>query len=197
MTVPFPFKGIMDRPYDQELLSTAEWSKIIPVPIKYADIWLTQRHLNIVGVLGAKFSTDQYVRVVSWHKNFYLEDGHHRLVLRARAYPLIRIVHCRVLHLHDPGHGYRECSDPWECIQHQMNVEHTAYACLNPGDCHEKLANKLVDDDWNGNTTTLPQIEKAGKWDYAIESGTAIYGKDMIPIKPYPEDNGLGGLFPQ
>ncbi len=190
MTAPFPFKGIMDRPYNQALLSTAEWSKIIPIPLKYGDIWLTQRHLNIVGVLGAKFSTDSYVRVVSWHKNFYLEDGHHRLVLRARAHPLIRIAHCRVLHLHDPGHGYRSCPDPWECGAHQMHVEHTAFQCLNPGECHEKLVTP-----WNGDTTALPQIESSRQSFPALEAGTAIYGKEL-PAARRIIDSGLGGLFP-
>jgi len=78
-----PFKGITERPYDQAILRAVQWQTVQPALMKFSDIWLTQSHLNIEGLLGKQYSSDPYPRVVEWQREFYLEDGHHRLVLQA------------------------------------------------------------------------------------------------------------------
>lgn len=81
--MPIPFKGITSRPYDQDILRAVQWQTIRPTLIQFSNIWLTQSHLNIEGLLGKTYSTDPFPRVVQWRGEYYLEDGHHRLVLQA------------------------------------------------------------------------------------------------------------------
>lgn len=57
------------------------WYFIEPIDIHFDELWLTQTHLNIEGVLGRKFSTDPFPRVVNFEGDNYLEDGHHRVVI--------------------------------------------------------------------------------------------------------------------
>ena len=79
-----PFAGIVERPYDQGLLSNVDWFGIKPVYVQFNQLYLTQEKLTILGLFGIQgYSTDAYVRVVEWGTNFYVEDGHHRLIERA------------------------------------------------------------------------------------------------------------------
>lgn len=82
-----PFSGITDRPYSQLRLVSVQWYTIAPELMHFSQLWLTQSHLNIEGVLGKQFSNDPYPRVVEWHGAYYVEDGHHRLVMQAVVNP--------------------------------------------------------------------------------------------------------------
>lgn len=83
MTTKDIFAGIKIRPYDQVKLRDVNWYAIKPIAIPFNELWLTQHHLNIEGILGKRFSLDPLPRVVRFAKEFYLEDGHHRVVLSA------------------------------------------------------------------------------------------------------------------
>lgn len=77
------FKGYRERPYDQAMLKDFDWYKPeITIPcIMYGDLWLTQTKVTIPGMLGIeRYSLDHYPRVVEWEDNYYLEDGHHRVL---------------------------------------------------------------------------------------------------------------------
>lgn len=85
MTNPVaPFKGIRERPYAQSILPSGLDRINKPVGwVAYKELWLTQKTLNIAGILGQRFSHDWYPHIVVWDGEIYLEDGHHRAVMRA------------------------------------------------------------------------------------------------------------------
>jgi len=78
-----PFAGITKRPYDQDWLSNVDRYSIDPTMVQFKDVWLTQEHLNIVGIFGRRYSVDAFPHVVRYREHLYLEDGTHRLVLSA------------------------------------------------------------------------------------------------------------------
>jgi len=91
-----PFKGRKDRPYDQAILKDFDWSIVSPELVHFSEIWLTQSHLNIEGLLGKKYSNDPVPRVVKWEREYYLEDGHHRLVTQAILNDVYKAAWCRI-----------------------------------------------------------------------------------------------------
>lgn len=97
----FPFKGIVERPYSQKLLEGIYRHDIFPQTMVMRDLWLTQNKLTVTGMLGAqKFSTDSYPHIVEWQGSFYVEDGHHRLVLNVLHGHTI--VNVRLIRLGEP-----------------------------------------------------------------------------------------------
>lgn len=94
----FPFKGIItDRPYPATGLTTNSWSlksRLMRVPME--NVYLTQAGVFIEPLFrhGKTHSGDDVPHVVFWRGNFYLEDGHHRIVrlaLQGRTYFLARV----------------------------------------------------------------------------------------------------------
>jgi hypothetical protein len=84
----FPFKGIVDeRPYPPTNLSTQTWPKhsiVLDVPVK--NLFLTQKGVWIEALFrSGSHSGDDTPHVVLWRGNYYLEDGHHRVVSAALA----------------------------------------------------------------------------------------------------------------
>lgn len=92
-----PFKSIVDRPYDQAALKEFDWSRVKPELVHFSEINLTQSHLNIEGLLGKQYSGDPYPRLIEWKGEYYLEDGHHRLVMQAAVDRVYTAAWCRVL----------------------------------------------------------------------------------------------------
>lgn len=78
------FRGFHERPYDQALLRDVDWYTLAPCYVELISLWLTQKHLNIEGVLGKRYSTDVFPRLVRYKGDLYVEDGHHRLVALAQ-----------------------------------------------------------------------------------------------------------------
>lgn len=78
-----PFAGICKRPYSQDFLSNVDRHVIKPRIIEFKELWLTQEILNIEGIFGKRYSSDAIPHVVAYKGTFYLEDGTHRLVIRA------------------------------------------------------------------------------------------------------------------
>jgi hypothetical protein len=79
-----PFAGIVERPYDQAILTNVDWLGIKPVYVQFKDLHLTQEKLTVLGLFGIQsYSTDPHIRVVDWENKLYVEDGHHRLIERA------------------------------------------------------------------------------------------------------------------
>jgi len=81
-----PFKGRKDRPYDQAILNGFDWygSEMTITFVKFNQMYITQDKLSISAMLGnSKYSADSSPRLVYWNSEFYIEDGHHRLVTAA------------------------------------------------------------------------------------------------------------------
>lgn len=85
----FPFKGIVkDRPYPDTGLSTALWplkTHVLIVP--FDNLYLTQDGVFIEALFrtSGSYSGDDTPHVILWRGNYWLEDGHHRVVSAALA----------------------------------------------------------------------------------------------------------------
>ena len=93
------FKAVGEgRPYpDHGLKTPADWSVVSPRTVRLEHLITTKRTLDLSFVLAedSTFYGDIFAHVVSWHGDFYLEDGLHR-ALRA-ALQQRPMVHARVL----------------------------------------------------------------------------------------------------
>lgn len=83
-----PFLGIvLSRPYPKTGMTTDRWKREIPPrTVHFGHLWLQQEHLKIQGLFGIPHigaADDVFPHAVQWHGAFYLEDGHHRVVMRA------------------------------------------------------------------------------------------------------------------
>jgi hypothetical protein len=82
----WPFAGVMTaRPYPPTGLTTARWSAEVPTElVVFADLWLTQEHVNSRALWGHTIRvSDTYPHVVQWRGVRLLEDGHNRVVRAA------------------------------------------------------------------------------------------------------------------
>ena len=92
-----------DRPYPDHGYTQREWASIAPQQVRLDQLVTTKRTLDLDALLeeDSTFFGDLFAHVVSWHGDFYLEDGLHR-ALRA-ALQQRQTVHARVLDLDDPS----------------------------------------------------------------------------------------------
>jgi hypothetical protein len=100
-----PFRGITDqRPYPPTGLTTARWIAEVPAfPVRFENIVLTQTGVRIAplfGITDPHSAGDTTPHIVAWQGQFYLEDGHHRVVRAALTAPW-RSIPMRVFH--SPG----------------------------------------------------------------------------------------------
>lgn len=84
----FPFKDIVtERPYPPTGLNSARWVTEVPVLwVFFRQLILTQSGVRIAPLFGLSDPDrvhDAYPHVVAWDGQFYLENGHHRVVRRA------------------------------------------------------------------------------------------------------------------
>jgi len=81
-----PFKGFIDeRPYPVSGLTSKLWLAIPIQKVVLKDLVLTQRGVFIDPLFSnaLSYSKDAFPHVIIWNNDFYLEDGHHRVVLAA------------------------------------------------------------------------------------------------------------------
>lgn len=98
---PFPFRGIVDRARipSTEGMTAERWGNIAPQEVRFAHLFLTQSHVNVLAIYGVSDRiTDAYPHVVADHTGMYLENGHNR-VLRAALTGLTDRMNMRVLEL--------------------------------------------------------------------------------------------------
>ncbi|MGH3735573.1 MAG: type II toxin-antitoxin system VapB family antitoxin [Micromonosporaceae bacterium] len=92
------FKAVREgKPYPEHGLSTKEWARIPPRPVRLDQMVTIKRHLALDRLLAedSTFYGDLFPHVVEWEGSLYLEDGLHR-ALRA-ALQQRTSIHARVL----------------------------------------------------------------------------------------------------
>lgn len=95
------FKGIASRDWPPTGLTTQGWIDQVPpqyVPIR--TLWATQPHLHTHALTTTHtptHGTDDLPHVIHWAGEYYIEDGHHRIIRAAlRGHSMIR---ARVFHV--------------------------------------------------------------------------------------------------
>ena len=94
------FKRVGDeRPYPEHGYVQRQWAAIAPQQIRLDQLVTTKRILDLEQLLedDSTFYGDLFAHVISWHGDYYLEDGLHR-ALRA-ALQQRQTMHARVLEL--------------------------------------------------------------------------------------------------
>lgn len=79
------FRGIRaDRPYPPTGLTSARWVEEVPVErVSISRLWLTQSQLSLEALLSPWTPThcqDPLPHIVVHNDDWYLEDGHHRVI---------------------------------------------------------------------------------------------------------------------
>lgn len=79
------FRGIRaDRPYPATGMTSIRWVSEVPVErVDVTRLWLTQQHLSVEALLSPWTPThchDPLPHVVTYADDWYLEDGHHRVI---------------------------------------------------------------------------------------------------------------------
>lgn len=92
------FRDVRDgRPYPEHGLSTKEWAKIPPRPVRLDELVTTKKVLELDRLLSSDstFFGDLFAHAVQWKGELFLEDGLHRAVRAALQQR--NFIHVRVL----------------------------------------------------------------------------------------------------
>lgn len=92
------FKAVREgKPYPEHGLTTREWSRIPPRPVRLDHLVTVKRNLALDRLLAedSTFYGDLFPHVVQWDGDLYLEDGLHRAVRAALQQRTT--IHARVL----------------------------------------------------------------------------------------------------
>lgn len=93
------FKRVISRdkgcPWGTTGLSTQTWLHVPLNWVKMSDLIATQPGIMFDGILHPQKQVDPHPHVVVWDDEFYLEDGHHRVV--RQMIQGVELLHARVL----------------------------------------------------------------------------------------------------
>lgn len=90
---------MIDRPYEPLGMSTADWKRVRPRPVRIERLHPCQDGLTWEGLFAQEpYSGDRWPHVVRFEGRLYISDGHHRIArkaLRGRRWALARVLSIR------------------------------------------------------------------------------------------------------